>query len=127
VAGGKCPDFSVVGTFFQDLGYAGALFGMFLLGVGSSSVWRAFRRRPHDPRTVLLASVSAIFLPIVIRAGFMPPMAWVLYFLVPTWVGISVASRRRARNAVRLTLPLRPADQRRLVPRPPIQGRPTDA
>jgi hypothetical protein len=127
VAGGKCPDFSVVGTFFQDFGYAGALFGMFLLGLGASSVWRAFRMRPRDPRTVLLASVSAIFLPIMIRAGFMPPMAWVLYFVIPTWVGISVASRQRARSAVRLKVPLRPADQRGLVPRPAIQGRPTDA
>ena len=100
VAGGKCPDFSVVGTFFQDFGYAGAMFGMFLLGLGSSAVWHAFRRRPGDPRTILLASVTAIFLPIMIRAGFMPPMAWVLYFVIPIWVGISVASRQRARSAV---------------------------
>ena len=129
VAGGKCPDFSVVGTFFQDFGYPGALFGMFFLGLGASGIWARFRRRPDDPRAVLLASVSAIFLPIMIRAGFLPPMAWVLYFVVPTWAGITIASRRAAWTAqpASSSLPSRSSPGRGLLPRPALPGRLTDA
>ena len=94
VAGGKCPDFSVVGTFFQDFGYAGALFGMFFLGLGASGIWHGSAGDPTTRARSCWPRSSAIFLPIMIRAGFMPPMAWVLYFVVPTWAGISIASRR---------------------------------
>ena len=129
VAGGKCPDFSVVGTFYQDFGYAGALFGMFLLGLGSSAIWRAFRRSPSDPKAALLASAAAIFLPIMIRAGFMPPMAWVLYFVVRTWLGIRIASGRQMRYAIEMDgapQPLSLAKHRRPT-QPAIQGGVRDA
>jgi hypothetical protein len=90
-AGGSCPDFSVVGTFYQDLGYLGVGLGMVLFGAVAALAWRRHLARPHDASAVVLAGCTALFAPIAIRAGLVPPAAWFLYFLIPTVIGVRLA------------------------------------
>jgi len=91
---GSCPDFSAIGTFYQDFAYPGVILGMFLLGAGAARAWRHFLSAPNDPRAMALAAAVAVFVPIVIRAGFMPGVAWFLYFVVPSAVGLHFAVLR---------------------------------
>ena len=89
--GGVCDDFSVIGTFYQDFWYAGVVAGMVLLGAGSAWIWRRYLAAKGDPFTVLLGATWTVFLPIIIRAGFMPSFAWFLYFLLPSLLGLWLA------------------------------------
>lgn len=90
--GGLCANFSVIGTFYQDFWYPGVAVGMALLGAGSAWVWRRYVSARHDPFAVVLAASWAVFLPILIRAGFMPSFAWFLYFLLPSLLGLRLAT-----------------------------------
>jgi hypothetical protein len=92
---GGCPDFSVVGTFFQDFWYLGVCVGMGLLGVTAARLWSRYEESKSDPYRVLAAATTVVFLPIIIRAGFMPAFAWSLYYYVPALVGLHLASVRR--------------------------------
>jgi hypothetical protein len=98
--GGLCPDFSVIGTFYQDLSYLGVVVGMAALGAASGLIWRRYRRDPTDPFSVLLAATWTVHLPILIRAGFMPSFAWFLYFLLPSLLGLGIATSRGPRVRV---------------------------
>lgn len=91
---GTCPDFSAIGTFYQDFAEYGVVIGMFLLGLGAARVWRTFRAAPHDPWAAALAATAAVFLPILIRAGFMPAFQWFLYFVIPISIGMYLAYSR---------------------------------
>lgn len=95
--GTLCPDFSVIGTFYQDLWWIGVIAGMAALGAMSRAIWMRYRAMPRSPQRVVMAATWTISLPILIRAGFMPSFAWWLYFLVPTLVitALSVALARR--------------------------------
>lgn len=94
--GGLCPDFSVIGTFYQDLWWLGALVGMALLGVVTGLVWRRYNQKSGSPYRIILAATWVVALPILIRAGFMPSFAWWLYFLLPTLAltAMSVVTKR---------------------------------
>ena len=104
--GGFCPDFSVVGTFFQDGWYVGVVLGMVLLGAASAAVWQRYLRARDNPYAVLLASSWAVFLPILVRAGFMPAFAWFLYFLIPSALGLWIAARPIGADSPRSTTQL---------------------
>lgn len=91
---GTCPDFAIVGTFYQDFAYPGVIIGMLLLGYGAARVWGSFVNAPSDPGTIILAAAVAVFLPIIIRAGFMPGFAWFLYFVIPSMMGLHFAMSR---------------------------------
>lgn len=82
--GGLCPDFSIIGTFYQDFWYIGVIFGMVLTGLGTGVIWRWYLVSKDSPYAVVLASSWSVFLPIIIRAGFMPAFAWSLYFIIPS-------------------------------------------
>ncbi len=84
--GTLCPDFSAIGTFYQDLWWIGVIIGMAALGGMSRSIWMRYKARPRSPQRILMAATWAISLPILIRAGFMPSFSWWLVFLVPTSV-----------------------------------------
>lgn len=86
-----CPDFSIIGTFYQDGWYIGVVCGMVLLGALAGRVWRRLIASPRDPRRIVLAATTAVFLPIVIRAGFMPAFTWFLMFLLPCALGLKMA------------------------------------
>lgn len=94
VNGGLCPDFSSVGTFYQDFWYPGAIVGMLLLGAFSAVLWARFIEAPQDTIKLLLAASWAVFLPIIIRAGFMPPFSWWLEFLAPLWLAMRFITKR---------------------------------
>lgn len=91
-----CPDFSVIGTFYQDLWWPGVLLGMAALGAFSRAIWARYLAKPHSPYRIVTAATWVILLPILIRAGFMPSFAWWLYFLVPT-VAVIALSKAIAR------------------------------
>jgi hypothetical protein len=93
VGGGLCPDFSILGTFYQDFWLIGVILGMALLGVFSALIWKRFESSPDSPYLALLAAVTTIYLPIVIRAGLMPATVWSLYFVLPTSLGIRLSRR----------------------------------
>jgi hypothetical protein len=103
--GGTCPDFSVIGTFYQDFAIPGVIIGMALLGAGASGLWRRFKRNPSSPYLMLAVGVVTIYLPIVIRAGMMPATSWALYFLIPTAIGIRISRRAPMRRAKRVDRP----------------------
>ncbi|MGI8707388.1 MAG: O-antigen polymerase [Actinomycetota bacterium] len=90
-----CADFSIIGTFYQDGWWVGVGLGMLLVGVASGWVWRRRLEAPSDPRRVVVAATTAVFLPIIFRAGFMPSFTWFLMFLVPSLVGLELACRQR--------------------------------
>jgi hypothetical protein len=98
-----CPDFSVIGTFYQDLWWPGVFLGMAALGAFSRAIWARYLDQPRSPYRVVTAATWAILLPILIRAGFMPSFAWWLYFLVPTVavIALSKAIARRLDGAGR--------------------------
>jgi hypothetical protein len=98
---GQCPDFSAPGTFYQDLGLFGVLLGMAGLGWLSSTVWRSHLADPANMYRLSAAACWVVFLPILLRAGFMPGFAWFLYFLVPIWAMIGITGRRPQPVAVR--------------------------
>jgi O-antigen/teichoic acid export membrane protein len=109
VAGGLCPDFSVVGTFYQDFGAVGVLLGMLLFGGASGAIWKRViaEGSSKDPALILLAGCWTVFVPIIMRAGFMPAFAWFLYFYLPTRLALatlvwdprpSMATRAEART-----------------------------
>lgn len=96
-----CSDFSVIGTFYQDLWWPGVGIGMVFLGLLSNLLWVWWQRNSTSPYRVVAAASWTVMLPILIRAGFMPPFAWWLYFLIPTVVIVfaaSAAGRLRAHH-----------------------------
>lgn len=90
LAGGICPDFSAVGTFYQDAGWFGAILGMLVLGWGSGRAWRWYRKRPEQIGVLAIVACWTVFLPLILRAGFMPGFAWFLYVMVPVGVGVTL-------------------------------------
>jgi hypothetical protein len=82
--GGVCPDFSAIGTFYQDFAWPGVLFGMAVLGALSRAVWARYKEDPRSVTRVIVAAIWSVSLPIMIRAGVMPALAWCLYFLLPS-------------------------------------------
>ncbi|MGE0544878.1 MAG: O-antigen polymerase, partial [Dehalococcoidia bacterium] len=92
VAGGLCPDSSVIGTFYQDLWYFGMILGMTSLGAWSAWIWTRVKA-DRGFVTVVTASCWIVFLPIIIRAGFMPAFSWFLYFLIPSLVGVAASTK----------------------------------
>lgn len=91
--GGVCPDFSVVGSFYQDFWWIGVVVGMSLLGAASAAVWRGYKAN-NNHYTVLLAATWTVFLPIILRAGVWPGFAWFLYFFFPCALGLAFAGAR---------------------------------
>jgi len=87
-SGGICPDFSAVGTFYQDGGWLGVLLGMSLIGWISGRLWRAQFSALDRSMVTGIVACWTVLLPIVIRAGFMPGLQWILYFLVPILGGL---------------------------------------
>jgi hypothetical protein len=98
-AGGVCDDFSVVGTAYQDLWVPGVAALMAAVGAVSAGLWYRWRRSSTDPRLVVLLAPWVVFVPIIFRAGFMPAMAWCLYFLAPCLIGVLISMRRPAGSA----------------------------
>jgi hypothetical protein len=98
--GGLCPDFSIVGTFYQDFWIPGVVLGMMFTGWLSRRVWARYKMDPDNPHKVASAAIVFVFTFIVIRAGFMPAFQWALYFFIPIAFGLYLA-RRRNGNAVR--------------------------
>jgi hypothetical protein len=91
---GVCDDFSIIGTFYQDFWVPGVAGLMALIGAGSAALWFRWRRFPRDPRLIVVLSAWVVFIPIMFRAGFMPAMAWCMYFLVPCLIGVLISIRR---------------------------------
>jgi hypothetical protein len=91
---GVCDDFSIIGTFYQDFWVPGVAGLMALIGAGSAALWFRWRRLPRDPRLIVVLSAWVVFMPIMFRAGFMPAMAWCMYFLVPCLIGVLISIRR---------------------------------
>jgi hypothetical protein len=113
VAGHQCPDFSAIGTFYQDFWWPGAVLGMAALGVLSHTIWQWRRRWPDSPYSIVAATTWTVILPILIRAGFMPAFAWWLYFLVPTFaiLAVSTAISKRLRPSGSIALALSTGDK----------------
>jgi hypothetical protein len=82
--GGACPDFSAVGTFYQDLAFPGVVLGMALLGAFSRLIWTRFITNRSSTTNVLVLATWYVSLPILLRAGVMPAFEWWLFFLVPS-------------------------------------------
>jgi hypothetical protein len=95
---GLCPDFSAIGTFYQDLWVPGVALGMALLGLSSGVLWRGWIARPLRRNWIITTAAWVLFLPILIRAGFMPAFAWFLYFAVPTLAGTALATHLSQRG-----------------------------
>lgn len=87
-AGGLCPDFSIVGTFYQDFWVPGVVFGMMIMGWVSRRIWNSYRSDKHNPYRVATVAVTSVFTFIIIRAGFMPAFQWSLYFWLPLVIGL---------------------------------------
>ncbi len=97
--GGLCPDFSAVGTFYQDFWYIGAVVGMAALGIFSSALWERHREQPGDPFRLIAAASWTVSLPILIRAGFMPAFQWWLEFVLPIAAALwYIRSESRSRS-----------------------------
>jgi hypothetical protein len=95
-----CDDFSVIGTGYQDFWIPGVAGLLAIIGAASAWIWSRWRRSSSDPRLVVVLSAWVVFLPIVVRAGFMPAVAWCLYFLVPSLIGVLIAMGRPVAPAV---------------------------
>lgn len=91
----SCPDFSIVGTFFQDGWWIGVGLGMFLVGVGLGRLWRRYELAPAEPAAIIAVASATVFTPIIFRAGFNPAASWALMFFVPCWLGLWALGRRR--------------------------------
>jgi hypothetical protein len=96
---GVCDDFSVIGTFYQDFWIPGVVVLMAAVGAASAALWFGWRRSSGDPRLIVALSAWIVFIPIMFRAGFMPAMAWCLYFVAPSLIGVLI-SLRRTRQAM---------------------------
>lgn len=96
-AGGLCPDFSIIGTLYQDFWLPGVVLGMMIAGFLSRRVWLAHRVQCRNPIRICAAAVTTVFTPIIIRAGFMPAFQWSLYFFVPIVVGIYMSQKKSPR------------------------------
>jgi hypothetical protein len=92
--GGLCPDFSVIGTFYQDLWVPGVVVGMAFCGWASRRIWLRYRAQPANPYAICSAAITFVFTLVIIRAGFMPAFQWALYFFVPITVGVHFARRK---------------------------------
>jgi hypothetical protein len=90
-AGGLCPDFSAIGTFYQDLAWPGVLLGMAMLGVLSRALWARHIADPGSATRVIAVATWWVIAPIMIRAGVMPALAWWLYFLLPSLLIVGLA------------------------------------
>jgi hypothetical protein len=112
---GLCPDFSVIGTFYQDFSYPGVVLGMLALGVMSARIWRLSTGVPASPVAIVTAACWIVFLPILIRAGFMPAFGWFLYFAIPSVAGMRLASRVLPRERVYGRGKVLPANPRGVV------------
>jgi PST family polysaccharide transporter len=104
---GLCPDFSALGTFYQDFWVPGVVLGMAALGLATSFFWARHKASDRDPVRIMFAATWYVMLPIVIRAGFNPAVQWFLYFAVPTWVGIRFALRIGRRDPTAAAAPVR--------------------
>jgi hypothetical protein len=98
MAGGVCDDFSIVGTTYQDLWVPGVAGLMAAIGALSAALWYRWRRSSTDPRLIVLLAPWIVFVPIIFRAGFMPAMAWCLYFLAPCLIGVLISMRRQGES-----------------------------
>ena len=92
--GGLCPDFSIIGTLYQDFWIPGVIIGMFFFGFFSRRIWLSYRVQPDNPFRICAASITTVFTLIIIRAGFMPAFQWSLYFFVPIVVGLYLSKKR---------------------------------
>ena len=97
-SGGLCPDFSIIGTFYQDFWIPGVVLGMMFFGIFSRKVWLAYRVQRDNPLRICAAAVTTVFTLIIIRAGFMPAFQWSLYFYIPIAVGLYLSRRRGPRH-----------------------------
>ena len=91
--GGLCPDFSVIGTFYQDFWYVGVSLGMLIIGSISALMWQKYLLKKASSLSIVVLSCWVVFLPIIIRAGFMPAFAWFLYFLMPSLIGLWISKK----------------------------------
>ena len=87
---GGCPNFSAVGSFYQDFWYPGVAIEMALFGFFAAALWQRGTRRGAGATAIAAAAVTTVFVPIIIRAGWMPGFAWALYFFVPTALGVGL-------------------------------------
>jgi hypothetical protein len=92
--GGLCPDFSIIGTLYQDFWVPGVIIGMFLFGFLSRKIWLSYRAQPNNPFRICAAAVTTVFTLIIIRAGFMPAFQWSLYFFLPIVVGLYLSRKK---------------------------------
>lgn len=95
--GGRCTDFSAIGTFYQDLGVFGVVLGMAALGGATGVAGNTLRRQLSAGLVAAVAWI--VFLPIILRAGFMPAMSWYAFYALPAVAVAVVASRTRPSRA----------------------------
>jgi hypothetical protein len=99
--GALCPDFSIIGTFYQDFWIPGVMLGMMISGIFSRKVWLGYRVQPDNPFRICSATVTTVFTLIIMRAGFMPAFQWSLYFFIPITVGLYLSRKKEVRYAHR--------------------------
>lgn len=92
--GGLCPDVTAAGTFYEDLWIPGVAFGMALLGAAAAAAYRAYGRS-RSPASIAVLAAMNIYLPIVLRAGFMPGVLWFLFLVLPSLIAIKLAGARQ--------------------------------
>jgi hypothetical protein len=105
-SGGVCPDFSAIGTFYQDFAWLGVVLGMAILGAWSRLVWARRIADPQSVTRVIVAATWCVILPIMIRAGVTPALEWWLYFLLPSLLiaRLALATAPRFTDAGRMRL-----------------------
>lgn len=122
-SGGLCPDFSVVGTFYQDFWIFGVVLGLLFMGYRSRLVWERFLYNPHNPYATGTAATWYVFILIIIRAGFMPAFQWFLYFWIPLMLGVALTSKRLISPREKRTLrPSRPLPRQSTIHPPKVNG-----
>ena len=112
IPGALCPDFSVIGTFYQDFWFVGVFVGMVLMGVFSAALWKRYQERQTSSVALVLAASWTVSLPIIIRAGFMPSFQWWLEFIVPALLGLRIARGEPLRRRRRVRPRARPVPAR---------------